>query len=76
MLTYQGTFLADKVDGGGPVLPLALVLDADVPEGQQSLPLHGGAWGHLPKVIRHQLFLQINIKSHCPSLDIIWFFLW
>lgn len=74
MLTYQGTFLADKVDGGGPVLPQALVLDADIPEGQQSLPLHGGARGHLPEVIRHQLFLQIDIKSHCPSLDIIWLF--
>lgn len=72
MLTYKGTFLADKVDGGSPVLPLALVLDADVPESQQSLPLHSGARGHLPEVIKHQLFLQIDIKSHCTSLDIIW----
>lgn len=68
MLTYQGAFFADKMDGGGPVLPLALVLDADVPEGQQPLPLHSGARCHLSQVIRNQLFLQVKAQSYCLHL--------
>ena len=50
------------MDGSGPVswdtvAILTLVLDADVPQGQEPLPLHGGAGGHLPQVLKHQLLL-------------------
>ena len=50
------------MDGGGPVsgdtvAVLTLVLDADVPQGQEPLPLHRGAGGHLPQVLKHQLLL-------------------
>ena len=50
------------MDGGGPVswdtvAVLTLVLDAGVPQGQEPLPLHRGAGGHLPQVLKYQLLL-------------------
>lgn len=64
------------MDGGGPVsgdtvAVLTLVLDADVPQGQEPLPLHGGAGGHLPQVLKHQLLLPTAKYNVLMSVKVV-----